>query len=117
MTPQQIMKNITFNTKETYLAYRSAWKAEYMNLSLEIRTLRYADRYHQRKVFGHLALTEAEEACIAAANKLCGPGSCNYNRQLRRARATRMLAELKEAKMEAQRQYLVRRAMGSGNHP
>ncbi len=83
---------------------KKRWKAEYKNLSAEIRTLRQADRYHQRKVFGHLTLTKAEEVCIAVANKLCGAGSHNYNRQLRRIRATVMLAELKEAKMEAQRQ-------------
>ena len=104
------MKNITFNSKETYLAYRSAWKAEYKNLSAEIRTLRLADRFHQRKEFAHLALTETEQCCLAAATALCSSGSFNYNRQLRSARATEMLAELKEAKNEAQRQYLARKA-------
>ena len=104
------MKNITFDSKEAYLAYRSAWKAEYKNLSAEIRTLRQASRYHQRKEFGHLALTEGEEDCLAAANKLGGAGSYLYRRQLRSARATEMLAELKEAKLEAQRQYLARKA-------
>ena len=37
MTPHHNMKNIIFNTKETYLAYRSEWKAKYKNLSNEIR--------------------------------------------------------------------------------
>jgi hypothetical protein len=109
------MKNITFNSKETYLAYRSAWKAEYKNLSAEIRTLRQAERYRQRKEFAHLPLTEGEENCLAAANKISGPGSYLYRRQLRSARAAEMLAELKEARIEAQRQYLARKAAEAGS--
>jgi hypothetical protein len=104
------MKNITFNSKETYLAYRSGWKAEYKNLSLEIRTLRLADRFYQRKTFAQLALTDAEERCVADALTLCGPGSLSFNRLKRSKRATEMLTELKEAKLEAQRQYLARKA-------
>jgi hypothetical protein len=111
------MKNITFDSKETYLAYRSAWKAAYKNLSAEIRLLRQADRYYQRKVFGHVALTVSEEACITAATKLAGTGSYQYQRNLRRMRATEMLVELKEAKLEAQRQYLARKAAESGATP
>lgn len=103
------MKNITFNSKETYLAYRSAWKAEYKNLSAEIRTLRLADRFCNRKIFGHRALTDAEERCLAEGVKLCGPGSMAFNRLNRSKRATEMLTELKEAKLEAQRQYLARK--------
>ena len=102
------MENITFNSKETYLAYRSAWKAEYKNLSSEIRTLRLADRFYQRKTFAHLGLTDGEERCLEEALKLCGPGSLSFNRLNRSKRATEMLAELKEAKCEAQRQYLSR---------
>jgi hypothetical protein len=104
------MKNITFNSKETYLAYRSAWKAEYKTLSAEIRTLRLAERFHQRKSFAHLALSETEESCLATALKLCGPGSLAYNRLKRSRHATEMLTELKAAKLEAQRQYLARKA-------
>jgi hypothetical protein len=111
------MKSITFNSKETYLAYRSAWKAEYKNLSAEIRTLRQADRYRQRKEFAHQALTEGDENCLAAANKISGAGSYLYRRQLRSARATEMLAELKEAKIEAQRQYLARKGTEAGAPP
>src|SRR6266478_3559425 len=107
------MKNIGFNSKETYLAYRSAWKAEYKNLSAEIRTLRLADRFYQRREFGHKTLNEAEERWISAAAKLCATTTFNlqlatFNRSLKSARATGMLAEPKEAKLEAQRQYLAR---------
>jgi len=108
------MKNITFNSKETYLAYRSDWKAEYKKLSSEIRTLRLADRFRQRKEIAHLALTDDEELCLKGAAALCPVGSLNYNRQLRSARATEMLGELKEAKMEAQRQYAARKAAEAG---
>jgi hypothetical protein len=103
----------TFNSRETYLAYRSAWKADYKNLSAEIRTLRRAERFRQRKEFAHLALTEAEESILAAANKISGNGSLVYRQQLRSARATEMLAELKAAKLEAQRQYVARKTAGA----
>jgi hypothetical protein len=103
------MTNITFNSKETYLAYRSAWKAEYKKLSAEIRTLRLADRFYQRKTFAQLALTEAEACYLAEGLKHCGPGSLSLNRLNRSKRATEMLAELKNAKLEAQRQYLARK--------
>jgi hypothetical protein len=106
------MTNIAFNSKETYLAYRSAWKAEYKKLSAEIRTLRLADRFYQWKTFAQLALTEAEEHCLAEGLRLYGPGSLSFNRLSRSKRATEMLAELKEAKLEAQRQYLASRAAG-----
>lgn len=104
---------MTFNSKETYLAYRSAWKAEYRKLSAEIRALRLADRFHQRKEFGHMALTEADERCLATAKTLCSAGSFGYNRRTRSARATAMLAALKEAKAEAQRQYLAGKDAGA----
>ena len=108
--PQNIiMKNITFSSKQTYLAYRSAWKAEYSQISADIRLLRQAERYRQRKEFGHKVLREGEDCCLATANKLCGNGSYVYNRQTRKARATEMLAELKQAKLGAQRQYLARK--------
>ena len=69
------MKNIPFNSKETYLAYRSTSKAEYKTLSADIRMLRLADRFHQRRQFAQLALSAAEERCLADAAKLCGAGS------------------------------------------
>src|SRR5258706_11385401 len=111
------MKNITFNSKETYLAYRSAWKGEYKKLSTEIRTLRLAERFWQRKEFGRLPLTTSEEDCVAAANKLPGAGSFVYKRQIATVPATEMLTELKEAKLEAQRQYLDRKAAQTSTPP
>jgi len=112
-----VKEYITYNSKQTYLAYRSAWKAEYSQISADIRLLRQAERYRQRKEFGHKVLREGEDCCLATANKLCGNGSYVYNRQTRKARATEMLAELKQAKLEAQRQYLARSVATSGVPP
>lgn len=74
----------TFTNKETYLAYRSNWKAEYKTLSQEIRTLKA-----QVRESGH-QITWTE---FSQLYKL-------------KAKATAMLEERKEAKAEAQRQYL-----------
>jgi hypothetical protein len=109
------MKTPPFNSKETYLAYRSAWKAEYKTLSAEIRTLRLADRFHQRSQFARLAFSAADQRCLAAATTLCESATFDsslaaLHRRRRSTRATELLAELKEAKLEAQRQYLARKA-------
>ncbi len=116
------MKNIPFNSKETYLAYRSAWKAEYKNLSAEIRLLRLADRFYQRSQYAARPLGEPERRCLERATKLCAPEPfslhlAHFNRNRHRARATEMLAELKEAKLEAQRQYLAGKAAGATVRP
>lgn len=80
----------TFNSKETYLAYRSNWKAQYKALSQQIRETRHDIREAQknRKYAGGMQY---------AALKL-------------RKQAAAMLEELKEAKLEAQRQYLASKA-------
>ena len=104
----------TFDSRETYLAWRTTWKADYKALSAEIRILRLADCYRQRKEFAHLALTDGEHRCLLAADEITGAGSYVYRRQLRSARATAMLAELKAAKIESQRQYLARKAAQAG---
>ena len=67
-------------------------------------------------------LGEAERLCLERARQLCAPEPfslhlANFNRSRRRARATEMLAELKEAKVEAQRQYLVRKVAGVNARP
>jgi hypothetical protein len=110
MTPHHNMENIVFNTKETYLAYRSEWKAKYKNLSNEIRILRAGERSRQRNVFAKLPLSEAEEGWMEAAKKICPSGCYQYQRHLRSVQAHAMLDKLAEAKLEAQRQYLQRKA-------
>ncbi len=76
----------TFNSKETYLAYRSEWKANYKALSQQIRETKIDIKETQR------------------ANGYAG--SMQYELLKLRKKATAMLEELKLAKQEAQRQYL-----------
>lgn len=80
----------TFNSKETYLAYRSTWKAKYKSLSQTIRELKQETRERQRK------------------NENAGYQQYYLITQKKTARA--MLTELEEAKAEAQRQYLAAKA-------
>lgn len=76
----------TFNSKETYLAYRSNWKAQYKQLSQSIRELTSDIKETQR------------------ANGYAG--QAQYQKLKLRAQAKAMLEELAAAKVEAQRQYL-----------
>jgi hypothetical protein len=77
-------KHMKFTNKETYLEYRSNWKSEYNTLSKQIRVLKATVRES-----GHqITWTEFRELY-----------------QLK-AKATAMLEERKESKVEAQRQYL-----------
>ena len=77
----------TFTNKETYLAYRSEWKAEYKSLAKEIRTLK-ADINETQRAKGYA-------------------GYMQYALLKKRATATAMLEERKASKVEAQRQYLI----------
>ena len=84
--------------------------------------MRQADRCYQRHQFAQLRLTEEECQYLVRANNLCGSATFNlqlgtFNRPRRHKRATEMLADLKEAKMEAQRQYLARKAGKAGVAP
>lgn len=76
----------TFTNKEEYLAYRSAWKAEYKELTRTIRQLKADIRQTQK---------EKEYA-----------GGMQYTLILERRAANTMIEDLKLSKMEAQRQYL-----------
>lgn len=79
-----------FTTKETYLAFRADWKQRYKQLSAEIR---------QHKL-------EIKKAQREGAHT----GSMEWRRQEMARQATQMLEELAQAKLEAQRQYLARKA-------
>jgi hypothetical protein len=80
------MTTYTFNSKETYLAYRSNWKANYKNLSQQIRDIKN-DIKGTQKAKGYA-------------------GAMQYELFKMRAKATTMIEELKGAHQEAQRQYL-----------
>jgi hypothetical protein len=75
----------TFNSRETYLAYRADWKASYNDLSQEIRGLK----------------------------RICKKGGDTASEQSRlhylSKEATAKLEELKEAKLEAGRQWAASR--------
>lgn len=81
------MRNSQFKNKEEYLQYRKDWKAEYKQLSKDIRVQKYYIRGQHT------------------------PSSSDYYELHRlRTTATCMLEELKQAKEEAQRQYLASKA-------
>lgn len=96
------MTKFTFNSKETYLQYRSAWKQSYAALSQTIRDLKWC-----RKL-------SSEGTDRYTATKLQHGTSWGFWPQSlawrKRQEATARLAELKEAKQEAQRQYLANKA-------
>lgn len=83
------MRNAKFNTKEEYLAYRSEWRAEYKQLSQNIRAL----KAETRKSCHNITWEEALKLW-----KL-------------KKKATEMLTERKESKIESQRQYLAAHAV------
>lgn len=75
------MTNITIygiNSRETYLAFRAAWKAEYKLLSVEIRELKLRIKRHMRNSIP----SGSEQNALRSAS----------------AKATDMLINLAEAK-------------------
>ena len=92
-----------FTNKEEYLAYRSNWKAQYKELSQQIRDRKFCRWY------GSLQLperkTEAMQKRYDALVKKEGFAYSSYVYPLKK-KATLMLEELALAKQESQRQYL-----------
>lgn len=91
---------MNFNSKETYLAARAEWKADYAKLSQDIRDARRSFN-KAASLFGKTPATEVKEYWEAV-------------RALQTARVTRsnltyeankMLDELAKAKVEAARQW------------
>ena len=79
------MSTFSFNDRASYLAYRAQWKAEYRALSDDIRqTKRYIREMYAK---GRIPSNEQSERVYLALQ------------------ATAMLEELKEAKLEAARQW------------
>jgi len=96
----------TFNTKEEYLAYRSEWKAQYKELSQQIRDYKFCRWF--TSVRNPDRITPELEARF---KKLVAKhGNKFYYVAPLQKKATAMLEELKEAKQEAQRQYLAAKA-------
>lgn len=82
------MNTTKFTNKKEYLAYRSNWKAEYKQLSKNIRMIKA-----EMRESGH-QITWSE---FSQLKKL-------------KTNATEMLETLKQAKAEAQTQYLASKA-------
>jgi len=83
MTNTDIIKN-GFTTKAAYLVWRTAWKENYAALTKEIREAKTSRKDKDASVRG------------------CAQFTCWRLRQ----QATEMLAQRKQSKLEAQRQYL-----------
>ena len=82
------MNEFNFNSRETYLAFRTAWKKEYKELTLEIRKLKS---------------TWVEEI------KSGRGGSTIYAIIRKRKEATNMMQLLADAKLESARQWTAAR--------
>ena len=92
--------NIKFTNKEEYLAYRSNWKAQYKELSQQIRDAKFCHWFHSLKREDRIKSAQAHYDSISSV-------ACDwYSIYKMKKQATAMLEELKEAKVEAQRQYL-----------
>jgi len=115
----------TFNSKETYLVWRSEWRADYKALSEAIRETKYG-RWHDNALRNTPGLiSQAQTARYRAlALKHGSPRSpamaVRYGPQAwfpdcalihLRVQAAAMLEMRKESKAEAQRQYLAAHAI------
>ena len=83
----QLSKVFTFNSRETYLEFRAEWKAEYKQISADIREDKNAIKNSQRES-GH------------TPPQIYGRLSRSHRR------ANELLEILGEAKQLAQKQYL-----------
>jgi hypothetical protein len=116
------MRNLNFKTKESYLTYRSDWKAEYNELSQDIRNLKWLRATRCRaypKVTKDLKRPDEEYywKLVAGVKKYLGdipqygklvkkyfgddPYWIEGKLQYKRIESTCMLAELKQAKIDS----------------
>lgn len=87
------MTTFSFNDRASYLAYRAEWKANYAALSEEIRTVKAYIR--KQYAAGRIPSNEQAERVYLARQ------------------ATALLEELKEAKIEAARQWAASREVAN----
>lgn len=115
--------NITFTSKETYLQWRSDWKANYKKVSQSIRDLKLIRREECRaraataKLFSTMTYPTPDFSTVFYARLHVAPGyEAAYSRAkllslgCQREEARALLETLKQAKVEAQRQYLAAHA-------
>jgi len=96
-----------FNSKETYLQYRQMWKQRYAALSKTIRDLKWCRKLANVGTERYAAIKKEHETQWG----FCPQGLAWKYRQ----EATRQLEELKEAKIEAQRQYTASKGLQPTN--
>jgi hypothetical protein len=115
--------NITFTSKETYLQWRSDWKARYKLVSQNIRDLKLIRREECRaraataKLFSTMTYPTPDFDTVFFARLHDAPGyEAAYSRAKRlglesqRDEARTLLFMLEQAKVEAQVQYLAAHA-------
>ena len=96
----------TFTNKETYLAYRSEWKANYKQLSQDIRDLKFCRAFPQANRFSDPGGKNVERYREIENRLFNNPNTCvEWKLAQAQAKATAMLEERKASKVEAQRQY------------
>lgn len=95
-----------FNTKETYLAARSEWRVEYIELSAEIRVARQNFNKSQQEF-----AKSVNKNAIAKSTTWIAVEKARTARGDLRDRANELLSELSAAKKEAYRQWLATRVM------
>jgi hypothetical protein len=116
------MRNPKFTTKEEYLAYRKQWKVDYKELSAAIRNEKLVWKdYNRNPIVGYYherggwvrsrPWTEREAERVEKYNEdiqkwKVAFGISHLPKYRLSGLATQMLEELKEAKLESQRQYL-----------
>lgn len=110
----------TFTNKEEYLAYRSAWKAEYKALSQTIRERKWLqsrfstiankanleigmDYPNINKYFDYIKMISDEDKTYS---EIRAKQNWRISKEKLSATATKILEELKLVKIEANRQYL-----------
>jgi hypothetical protein len=99
----------TFNSKETYLQYRTIWKQRYAALSQLIRDLKFCRKSTTTIAAMGKAATERYERTKKEHQTQFGfspQGLAAHYRKM----ATAQIEELHAAKEEAQRQYLAKKA-------
>jgi hypothetical protein len=113
-------RNNKFTTKDEYLAYRAEWKADYKRLSVDIRNAKLSSKDGARnpltykrdeKGVGswvHSKPVTEQEAARSDAWKVAKE---HWGSWCLSPIATAMLEELKQAKLEAQQQYLKQKGL------
>ena len=95
----------SFNSKETYLAYRAEWKQRYLSQILTVREAKQGIRDSNRQ----LAVSKCDTGSAGSFGSLSVIWEAYRNALSAKEETDRLLAELQEAKLEASRQVSEKR--------